>query len=75
MHDGLRKNWVTMLPDRRVAFEDGLPSFGLYLGDFETEAREKILDELRSGREQPKKMGVFHQRMDLDEIINTFNRV
>ena len=47
LHHSLRKNWVCMLPDRRLAFQDGLPAFGLYLGDFETEAREKVLEDLK----------------------------
>lgn len=37
-----------MLPDKRVAFEDGMPNFNLYLGDFETEARMKIVEDLRA---------------------------
>ena len=34
--------------DETVLFEDGMPSFNLYLGDFETEAREKVVEDLKA---------------------------
>ena len=64
-----------MLPDRRLAFQDGLPTFGLYLGDFETEAREKVVEDHKrthatNGHQIG--MGNFNSQMSTTQIISQF---